>query len=605
MSELSLPGSAPTRGTASLAHLARSPWVQVLLAWLVFLLLRDWDWAGVGVVFHDTDDAMRLQQVRDLLAGQGWFDLVQRRLDPALPLPSHWSRLVDAPIAALVVLARPLFGASGAEKFAMLAWPPLTFLPVLAAIRFTAVRLAGPWAAIPALALAVTCLKATWQFFPGRIDHHNVQLALTMALFAALACPGRARSAAIAGAAAACMLAVGFETLPFIVIAAGCFAWRFVREPRAAGEAGFFGLSLAAVTTGLFLLTIPASGYGVATCDALSVSMLGLAGGGGIALAGAALLAGGSTLRRCIGLVAAGLLALELFAWIEPACLRGPFGQIDPGIRAVWLDHVDEVQPITAVWAESHLRALMSIVQPLLALALSPILLLACLPRLRPAAVSLVAATAVAFAIGCLQVRTMVYANLIPVPLFAAVIAVLAERAARRGGSPAVVAAAGTVMASSTMLAMLLSAVPQLLAAGEEERLANLTDRAACYDSRIYQPIAGERPGYVLGFVESGPFILLTTRHAVLQAPYHRAAHGLIAAAAILSAEPDEAERLIRMEGLDLVALCTRSATLERLRADKPGSLAVALARGERPSWLEPLETGGAPLLAFRVLQGR
>ena len=31
---------------------------------------------------QDPDSTMRLVQVRDLLAGQGWFDLVQHRLAP-------------------------------------------------------------------------------------------------------------------------------------------------------------------------------------------------------------------------------------------------------------------------------------------------------------------------------------------------------------------------------------------------------------------------------------------------------------------------------------------------------------------------------------------
>ena len=46
-----------------------------------------------------TDDAMRLAGVRDLLAGQSWFDLTQHRLDPPQGSPMHWSRLIDAPIA--------------------------------------------------------------------------------------------------------------------------------------------------------------------------------------------------------------------------------------------------------------------------------------------------------------------------------------------------------------------------------------------------------------------------------------------------------------------------------------------------------------------------
>src|SRR5471030_1731840 len=51
-----------------------------------------------------TDDAMRLTEVRDLLAGQSWFDLTQWRMNAPFGLPMHWSRLIDAPIASLILL---------------------------------------------------------------------------------------------------------------------------------------------------------------------------------------------------------------------------------------------------------------------------------------------------------------------------------------------------------------------------------------------------------------------------------------------------------------------------------------------------------------------
>ncbi len=42
--------------------------------------------ADLGMVIHlrvpDPDDAMRLVEVRDLVNGQGWFDLVQHRFGP-------------------------------------------------------------------------------------------------------------------------------------------------------------------------------------------------------------------------------------------------------------------------------------------------------------------------------------------------------------------------------------------------------------------------------------------------------------------------------------------------------------------------------------------
>ena len=55
--------------------------------------------------FPDTDDVMRLVQVRDLLGGQGWFDLYQHRMNPPEGTLMHWSRLVDAPLAGVREIA--------------------------------------------------------------------------------------------------------------------------------------------------------------------------------------------------------------------------------------------------------------------------------------------------------------------------------------------------------------------------------------------------------------------------------------------------------------------------------------------------------------------
>ena len=50
--------------------------------------------------FFDPDDAMRMVQVRDLMAGQGWFDLTAHRINPPQGLFLHWSRVVDVPLVA-------------------------------------------------------------------------------------------------------------------------------------------------------------------------------------------------------------------------------------------------------------------------------------------------------------------------------------------------------------------------------------------------------------------------------------------------------------------------------------------------------------------------
>ena len=66
---------------------------------------------------------MRLVQVRDLLAGQGWFDLTQYRLNPPDGVAMHWSRLIDLPIAVLIRAGELVAAAALAERLALTVWP--------------------------------------------------------------------------------------------------------------------------------------------------------------------------------------------------------------------------------------------------------------------------------------------------------------------------------------------------------------------------------------------------------------------------------------------------------------------------------------------------
>ena len=77
-------------------------WKSVtVLAWLIlcaWFLYNAWD-RSVSFNLLDTDDNMRISQVRALLHGQDWFDLRQYRLNPPYGANIHWSRLVDLPLA--------------------------------------------------------------------------------------------------------------------------------------------------------------------------------------------------------------------------------------------------------------------------------------------------------------------------------------------------------------------------------------------------------------------------------------------------------------------------------------------------------------------------
>jgi hypothetical protein len=69
-----------------------------------------------------------------------------------------------------------------------------------------------------AVLFAMIGLPAFQQFMPGRVDHHNVQIALTVLMLAATVWSDRRLwSAAAAGLLSALALAIGFELPPVAV----------------------------------------------------------------------------------------------------------------------------------------------------------------------------------------------------------------------------------------------------------------------------------------------------------------------------------------------------------------------------------------------------
>ncbi|OYW62342.1 MAG: hypothetical protein B7Z31_01275, partial [Rhodobacterales bacterium 12-65-15] len=86
---------------------SRAIWWIVLVAVLVLLInvARRAPEISELLAGGGGDDLMRLQQVRDWLGGQSWFDTTQYRILPPEGVSIHWSRYVDLGIAAFLVPA--------------------------------------------------------------------------------------------------------------------------------------------------------------------------------------------------------------------------------------------------------------------------------------------------------------------------------------------------------------------------------------------------------------------------------------------------------------------------------------------------------------------
>ena len=255
------------------------------IALILLHALRTWPEVGRLLFLSDNDDLMRLVQVRDWLGGQDWFDTRQYRVLPPEGISMHWSRYVDAGIAAVLVPASWVLPMPQAELLTVPVWPSLLACLMVLLIGLGTNRLFGPMAALGALVVFLTWGKLRGEFTPPRIDHHNIQMLCATAAFYLAVLPGRERLlGALAGLATALSLAVGLEMLPILALIPGYMALRHAfDQPGAGGWLLGYGIALAIGSPLLMAGQTAPTAWGVMYCDALAPPVLALAATGIVA----------------------------------------------------------------------------------------------------------------------------------------------------------------------------------------------------------------------------------------------------------------------------------------------------------------------------------
>src|SRR5947209_4501140 len=330
-----------------LAKMARTNFALLAaFVWALILsqLLAQY-WTDTGRMFPDTDDAMRLAQLKDWLGGQSWYDLRQWRVAPGYE--SHWSRLIDAGLGGTWWLFGLFFDAALAERLMRATWPMLWLAPTIAGTSAIAWRIAGREAALVALLLALVGAPAFYQFRPGRIDHHNVQIALSVLVVAATVWSDRVRWTAFAsGVLTGLAIGVGLECFPYLMACGVAFALRYVVDGSAAQAAAEYGVALAASSLAAFLILVGPGSWGDAVCDTIAINWIALVGIGGIGLALVGFRPSSRAPIRLSCAAGIGVLATGVFLAIEPRCLKGPYEMIETEVWSIWLTHVREMQPL-------------------------------------------------------------------------------------------------------------------------------------------------------------------------------------------------------------------------------------------------------------------
>ncbi|MCM5557993.1 hypothetical protein [Pleomorphomonas sp. JP5] len=557
--------------------------------------------ADLGPAWDDPDSMMRLVEVRDFLGGQSWFDLTQYRLDPPGGVLMHWSRLVDLPIAAIVLAATPVAGGAGAELFATTVWPVLLVIPFAFALASVAGRFGGETARLATLLMIFLSPQVKSVFVPGTLDHHNVQAVLLACVLMGLVRADQARRWPIAaGVAAAVSLAVGMETLPAILLAilGLAIAWTINADRWRYGLMLFAG----ALVVGTLLTaaaTIPPSRWLVPACDALSFAyLIPVVIGGGAVIVLAALLRGHGDgvpglLMRGGALVAVASLLVAVAAVLFPTCLAGPYGDIDPAIRPIWLDHIDEAQGFLSTIENRPGLVMPAYFAPFAALALGARALRRMPSADRPAFVIVLSILGGSILLGAMQLRALVGAQVVASAAVGVVVALAIKATAGRDDARAVAQRWSWLAAVPVLWMLLVTAVDRLSGQPDTEavNVATMTDCRA-----FFGDVLGSRaPGLVVATSNFGAFLLKATPHAVLAAPYHRGAHGILAVDAVFTGADPEAA--FRATGATYLAACTGDPELNQMAERAPNGLAARLIDGVRPPWLAEVASGPAGMI--------
>lgn len=552
-------------------------------AWLIFS-----KWAQIkGLGLPDTDDNMRLQQVRDWLAGQGWFDLRQHRMLPPLGADIHWSRLVDLPLAGLILFFK-LFASTGfAERAAIAIAPVLPLFVAMLAAALIGRRLVGAhaWAVGPVFAMFAPMMLA--MMTPGRIDHHGWQLALLMLMVFGMVMRRPALGGAISGVALGLSLAIGIELLPYLGLTTCLIALFWVADRGEARRVAAFGAAAAASTTLSLLLFVPPSVRMIGYCDALSIAhveALAIGGAGLVLLAAIGFRNPAARLASVIGLG----LAVAAFIWLRhPQCLGDPSALIDADARRLWLANVREARPIyrqsIPVIAGTLSLPLFGLVGVGLAMWRSrttPDLLM------RWAAIGLLGAFSFGFCFFQTRAGPAAQALAIPgVTMLGWSIVQIAERLRPVPRTIALIAAFYLVSGVAVQV------VVEKLPAAKQ----NLTVRRAaganrsCASLRALAPLDAVPAATMFTLLDLSPRLIVGTHHSAITGPYHRNGHAIADVMKAFGGTAGEARAIIGRYHAGYVLICpgTSESTIYVRRA--PTGFYAMLAKGQAPAWLEPV----------------
>ena len=559
----------------------------LLLLWVVVaagLILYRWPqirWFALG----DTDDNMRMMQVRALLNGQGWYDLRQYRLNPPIGADIHWSRFVDLPIAWLILLFKPFFGGAVAEKIAVAVAPMIPLGVCFFGLGLTVRRLVSPASFMVAAAILLCAYSALLMFMPLRIDHHGWQLALLTLMLAGLSDQKQARGGWTVGIATALSLVIGLEMILYLAIGGAAIGLRWIIDQEQRVRLRAYGASLA-IGVAVGFAAFASYANRAPRCDALTPVWLSVMVVAGSLLVLLSFQRVDQRARRLLLAGAAGVISLAFLALVWPNCLGRP-EQVSPELERLWLDNISEAKPLYkqnwptilsvsvlliglfgsfwALWRDRMAERGQAWASVALLSLLSALMLLW---QTRAGAAALLFAVPGATALGWVMLpKLRAHPNMLM----------------RTFG-----VAAAFMLVSGLWAQLVIGQIPNPNTATPRMKRVNKAN-ATCPTIPALRPVALLPKAVIFTFVDLGPRLITMTHHSAIAGPYHRNGDAILDVQHAFRGSADAAHAIMKRHGATMLLICPNMSESTIYAVQNPKGFYVQIATGKVPRWLEPV----------------
>lgn len=579
--------------------------LPLLLIWLavsavISVVSFDQIASGIG---WGPDDQLRQVQLRDWLAGQSWYDTTQYRLAAPDSQPMHWPRLIELPLALVILALGPIIGPAAAETAAMTIVPLIALGLAMWLVAKITQQLFDSKIALLSAALTATAVPVIAQLRPMRIDHHGWQIVLALVALWTMFWPDKRKAGLVMGFALALWLSISLEGLPLSVAFIALLAWRWIISLDEGVRlfwtlAGFLVSSIL-----LYLLNHGQFDVLQTYCDAIAPAHLLACFAGAIIILPAIKFTPVSWMVRLIALGFAGTAALSIFYTSAPQCVGSAFSELDPLVRDYWLVNVREGLPI---WQQSW-------TENVSLFGGSIIVGLGCLIYImwkRPGVADkdklflLTYALVWAFIVSLLVQRAAAVAAVYALPLVGWAVhhAFLGARKIERPATRivATVAVVFLILPGPLFLG-LVNGISGDGKAGDAEQTVPLDGMPACDSTASLKRLNILPQSNIIAPFDFGPEILVQTPHNVLATSHHRNDSAMADQIKIFISDPNAARALIEARNIGYIIACPKEPELNGYSGKHPKGLWAELSKGEQPPWLKTVHIRDSRLLVWAV----